>query len=60
MIIIGSLYKRIADGRLAVVSSIMDDLTLHPSVFYRMIGHSNVREVDQSWFLENFEKDVIV
>jgi hypothetical protein len=57
--IVNSLYKRIADGRLAVITGIADELTLHPSVFYRMIGHSNVREVDQSWFLEKFEKDII-
>ena len=57
--IINSLYKRIADGRLAVIAAVADELTLHPSVFYRMIGHSNTREVTQEWFLERFEKDIV-
>ena len=57
MIVIGDLYKRIADGRLAVIVEITDELTPNPSVFYRMIGHPNSREVYEVGFLEKFERD---
>ena len=57
MIKLGDTYARIADGRLVVLSSIVDELTPYASVNYRLVGTPNVsKEIPLEIFLEYFRK----
>lgn len=57
MIKLGDTYIRIADGRLVVLSSIIDELTPYAYVMYRVVGTPNMsKEIPLEIFLDYFRK----